>query len=918
MLRSKRAGTESAHDFLRYEYQPLDAIFRPDTVAVIGASETEGSVGRTLLWNLITNSFGGTVYPVNIKRSSVLGIKAYPTIGDVPEQVDLAVIATPAHTVPGIIRECVAAGVQGAIIISAGFKERGPEGAALEQEILATAREGNMRIIGPNCLGVMSPVTGLNATFANAMARPGSVGFISQSGALCTAVLDWSFNENVGFSHFVSIGSMLDVDWGDLIYYMGNDTRTESIVIYMESIGDARSFMSAAREVALTKPIIVIKPGRTEAAAKAAASHTGSLTGSDEVLESAFRRSGVLRVERIDDLFNMAEILSKQPRPEGRRLMIITNAGGPGVLATDALITDGGELAKLSPQTMEALNELLPAHWSHNNPVDILGDADSDRYTNTLEVLANDPNSDGFLVILTPQAMTDPTQTAERLRRYAKLRGKPLLASWMGGADIAAGESILNQANIPTFPYPDTAARMFNYMWRYERNLRSLYETPQPPAETEDELAAHESVREMIAEARADGRTILTEYESKRILAAYDVPVVETVLAESAEAAIEASNKIGYPVVLKLNSKTITHKTDVGGVRLNIKDDDQVREAFEAVSSAVADHAGAEHFQGVTVQPMVDLSESYEIIIGSSPDPQFGPVLLFGTGGSLVEVYRDRALGLPPLNTTLARRMMQRTRIYEALQGVRGRQPVDLDALEKLMVRFSFLVAEQRWISEIDINPLLASSEQLLALDARVVLYPPDTSEEALPELAIRPYPTQYIWDWETHDGTKLRIRPIRPEDEPLMVKFHEPLSDQSVYMRYFRALNLDQRTTHERLTRICFIDYDREMALVATRRNPQSGEQEIIGVGRLSKFYQGKEAEFALLISDQFQRQGLGTELLRRLLQIGEDEGIQKVMAYMLPENLGMKRIAEELGFSFEREDDLVRAEISLDSQHT
>lgn len=914
MLRAKRASTESAHDFLRYEYQPLDAIFRPDTVAVIGASEQVGSVGRTLLWNLITNSFGGTVYPVNIKRSSVLGIKAYPTIKDVPEQVDLAVIATPAQTVPDIVRECVDAGVQGAIIISAGFKERGPEGAALEQEILKTAREGNMRIIGPNCLGVMSPVTGLNATFANAMARPGTVGFISQSGALCTAVLDWSFHENVGFSHFVSIGSMLDVDWGDLIYYMGNDSRTESIVIYMESIGDARSFMSAAREVALTKPIIVIKPGRTEAAAKAAASHTGSLTGSDEVLESAFRRSGVLRVERIDDLFNMAEILSKQPRPAGRRLTIITNAGGPGVLATDALITDGGELARLSPQTMEALNELLPPHWSHNNPVDILGDADSDRYTNTLEVVANDPNSDGFLVILTPQAMTDPTQTAERLRPYAKLRGKPLLASWMGGADIAAGESILNQANIPTFAYPDTAARMFNYMWRYERNLRSLYETPQPPAETDDELEAHESVRKMIAKARDEGRTILTEYESKRILAAYDIPVVETVLAESTEEAIDAANGIGYPVVLKLNSKTITHKTDVGGVRLNIKDDDQVREAFEAIAAAVADHASAEHFEGVTVQPMVDLSESYEIIIGSSPDPQFGPVLLFGTGGSLVEVYRDRALGLPPLNTTLARRMMQRTRIHEALQGVRGRQPVDLEALEKLMVRFSFLVAEQRWISEIDINPLLASSEQLLALDARVVLYPPDTSEEELPKLAIRPYPTQYVWDWETPDGAKLRIRPIRPEDEPLMVKFHEPLSDQSIYMRYFRALNLDQRTAHERLTRICFIDYDREMALVATRRNPESGEQEIIGVGRLSKFYQGEEAEFALLISDKFQRQGLGTELLRRLLQIAEDEGIKKVMAYMLPENRGMKRIAEELGFSFEREEDLVRAEIQLD----
>lgn len=913
MLRSKRVSTESAHDFLRYEYQPLDAIFSPETVAVIGASEQPGSVGRTLLWNLITNSFGGTVFPVNIKRSSVLGIKAYPSIYDVPEDVDLAVIATPAQTVPGIVEDCVEAGVKGAIIISAGFKERGPDGAALEAQILKTARKGGMRIIGPNCLGVMSPLTGLNATFANAMARPGNVGFISQSGALCTAVLDWSFHENVGFSHFVSIGSMLDVNWGDLIYYLGNDTRTKSIVIYMESIGDARSFMSAAREVALTKPIIVIKPGRTEAAAKAAASHTGSLTGSDEVLESAFRRSGVLRVGRIDDLFNMAEILSKQPRPQGRRLTIITNAGGPGVLATDALITDGGELAKLTPQTMEGLNELLPAHWSHNNPVDILGDAGPDRYISTLELVANDPTSDGFLIILTPQAMTDPTQTAERLRPYAKLQGKPILASWMGGADIAAGESILNQADIPTFPYPDTAARMFNYMWRYERNLGSLYETPQPPAETEDELEAHENARLLIEEAKRDHRTILTEYESKRILSAYGIPVVTTILAESSEKAVQAANEIGYPVVVKLNSKTVTHKTDVGGVRLNIKNNDQVREAFEAIADAVAEHASAEDFHGVTVQPMVDLSEAYEIIIGSSPDPQFGPVLLFGTGGSLVEVYRDRALGLPPLNTTLARRMMQRTKIYNALQGVRGRKPVDLEELEKLMVRFSFLVAEQSWVKEIDINPLLASATQLLALDARVVLYSSETDEEDLPHLAIRPYPTQYIWEWKTEDGTEVRIRPIRPEDEPLMVKFHEPLSDHSVYMRYFRALNLDQRTAHDRLTRICFIDYDREMALVATRKHPESGEREIIGVGRLSKFYLGEEAEFALLISDSFQRQGLGSELLRRLLQIGQDEHIKRIMAYMLPENRGMKRIAEELGFSFTREDDLVRAEIEL-----
>jgi acetyltransferase len=909
----RATATESAHDFLRYATQPLDAIFHPASVAVVGATESEGSVGRTIMQNLLATPFGGTVYPVNPKRVSVLGVRAYPTLTDVPERVDLIVVVTPAPTVPGIIAEAVELGIPGAIIISAGFKEIGPEGAELERQILEKAKEGNMRIIGPNCLGVMMPPTGLNATFAARMANPGTVGFISQSGALLTAVLDWSLQENVGFSAFVSIGSMLDVDWGDLIYYLGNDTRTESIVIYMETIGDARSFMSAAREVALTKPIIVIKPGRTEAAAQAAASHTGSLTGSDEVLEAAFRRSGVLRVQNINDLFNMAEVLAKQPRPSGRRLTIITNAGGPGVLATDALIMGDGELTKLTPSTMEALNELLPGPWSRGNPVDILGDASPDRYVHTLEILANDPNSDGLMVILTPQAMTDPTQTAEALRKYARVPGKPLLASWMGGADVAAGEAILNRSNIPTFPYPDTAARLFNYMWRYDRNLRSLYETPQLPMEEQEVMKAHEDARQMILDARAAGRTILTEYESKQVLAAYDIPIVDTRLAETPEDAVALAEEIGYPVVVKLNSKTITHKTDVGGVQLNLRNAEAVRGAYTAIEEAVGRLEGPEHFHGVTVQPMVDLSEAYELIVGSSPDPQFGPVLLFGSGGTLVEVFKDRALGLPPLNTTLARRMMQRTKIYEALEGIRGRDPVDLEELDKLLVRFSWLVSDMPWIREIDINPLLASAKEIVALDARVVLFDKETREEDLPRLAIRPYPTQYVQEWTTNDGTPVRIRPIRPEDEPLVAEFHEPLSEHSVYMRYFRALNLDQRTQHDRLTRICFIDYDREMALVVTRANPETGQREIIGVGRLSRMNNPQDAEFALLVSDKFQGQGLGSVLLEKLLDYARDEGIRRVMAYMLPENRPMRKIATGLGFSFEREDDLLKAEIEL-----
>jgi acetyltransferase len=906
------ATTDKALDVYRYAHQPLDAIFSPRSVAVIGATEREGSVGRTILWNLITNSFGGTVFPVNIKRPNVLGIKAYPSVLDIPDEVDLAIIVTPAPTVPGVVRECVEKGAQGAIVISAGFKEIGEAGAELERQIMAEARksESPFRIIGPNCLGVMSPLTGLNATFANAMARPGNVGFISQSGALCTAILDWSFRENVGFSHFVSIGSMLDVGWGDLIYYLGNDPRTESIVIYMETIGDARAFLSAAREVALTKPIIIIKPGRTEAAAKAAASHTGSLTGSDEVLRAAFRRVGVLRVEQIDDLFHIAEVLAKQPQPKGDSLTIVTNAGGPGVLATDALISSGGRLADISEETMVALNEILPRHWSHNNPIDILGDASPERYAQTLELTAKDPYSDGLLVILTPQAMTDPTRTAEELKQYSTGLGKPILASWMGGADIASGESILNQAGIPTFEYPDTAARMFNYMWRYAYRLRGLYETPQFP---EDEVEAHDPtpVQKLIDRARESGRTILTEYESKQILSMYGIPTVETRLATIVEEALIAAEEIGYPVVLKLNSETITHKTDVGGVRLNLANAGEVRTAYEAIAAAVMERASVDDFQGVTVQPMLDLGESYELIIGSSPDPQFGPVLLFGTGGTLVEVFKDRELGLPPLNTTLARRMMERTKIYEALKGVRGRDPVDLAELERLMVRFSFLVAEQRCIKEIDINPLLASSERLLALDARVVLYDPESCEADLPQLAIKPYPVQYIEPWNMKDGTFLNIRPVRPEDEPLMVDYHEGLSEHSVYMRYFHALKLSHRVEHERLTRSCFIDYDREMVLVAIRREPV---REIVGVARLSKVYGSNEAEFAVLIKDDYQGQGLGTELLKRLLKIARDEqDIGRVIAYILPENLGMKRVAERLGFELKFEDRMIRAEFTV-----
>lgn len=892
----------SAHDILRQtRRQPLDSIFAPRVVAVIGATENPASVGRTVFQNLGRGGFDGVVYPVNPKRSSVLCVKAYPNIASVPEKVDLAVVCTPAHTVPGIIHECANAGVAGAIIISAGFKETGPEGVALEQKILVEARSCGMRIVGPNCLGVMMPPIGMNATFATTIAQPGNVGFLSQSGALCTAVLDWSVREHVGFSAFVSIGSMLDVGWGDLIYYLGDDPNTKSIVIYMETIGDARTFLSAAREVALTKPIIVIKPGRTEGAAKAAASHTGSLTGSDDVLEAAFKRCGVLRVNNISDLFYMSEVLGRQPRPRGNRLTMITNAGGPGVLATDALITSGGALAGISKGTIEELNKILPAAWSHNNPVDVLGDASADVYAKTLEIAGRDPNSDGLLVILTPQAMTDCTGTAEKLKAFGHVEGKPVLASWMGGTEVASGEQILNQAGIPTFPYPDTAARVFSQMWRYADNLRALYETPELSSDGEDLASGRSKATTLIDSVKNSGRTILAEAESKELLACYGIPTVATKIAATVAEAVKHANAIGFPVVLKLYSETITHKTDVGGVQLNLKNETDVRRAFKAIKDACTRKAGVQQFQGVTVQEMIKLGDGYEIILGSSIDSQFGPVLLFGMGGQLVEVFKDKALGLPPLNTTLARRMMEATRIYTALKGVRGRKPVDLAALERILVGFSQLVAEQRWIKEIDINPMFASADDLLALDARVILFDAETAENKLPKLAIRPYPTQYIAPWKAKNGTSLVLRPIRPEDEPLLVKFHANLSEKSVYHRYFNQLKLNERVAHERLVRICFNDYDREIALVAERRNTETGEEEIVGVGRLSKARGLNEGEFALLVTDDWQRQGLGMELLKRLIRIAQDEKLNRITAAVLAGNHAMQHLLKKLGFTVE-----------------
>jgi acetyltransferase len=916
LMKAKAQTKTSAEAVVAGSRPILGAMFAPKSVALIGASEKPDSVGRALLENL--ESFRGRLFPINPSHATLLGQKTFRAIRDVPDAVDLAVIATPAATIPGIVAECAAAGVKGAIIISAGFKECGPAGAELEKQVLE--RRGKMRIIGPNCVGVMLPHIGLNATFAKPLALPGNIAFISQSGALCTAILDWSRSIQLGFSAFVSVGSMADVNWGDLIDHLGDDPHTRSILLYMESVGPASAgFLSAAREVALTKPIIAIKVGRSGAAAKAAASHTGALTGSDDVLDTAFRRVGVLRVDTIEDLFGLAELLGKQPRPAGPRLAIVTNGGGPGVLATDAVIECGGKLAELSPSTFGKLNKLLPPHWSRGNPVDILGDASPEMYAKAVEIVAPDENNDGLLVILSPQAVTQPTKTAERLRPFAKLTGKPVLASWIGGVGVRAGADILDRAGIPTFAYPDAAARAFCAMWRYSHNLDALYETPELTATAEIDRSRAEQI---INHARKTPRTLLTEIESKQLLAAYGIPAVETKIATTEEEAVELAQKIGGPVVLKIYSEIITHKSDVGGVKLNLRGTAAVRHAFRQIKSAVArvgdpgvaiDDRDNNKFLGVSVQPMI-AHDGYELIFGSSIDPQFGPVLLFGTGGYFVEVFKDRALGLPPLNRTLARRLMERTQIYRALKkGFRGREPSDLPALEDLLVRFSQLVIEQRWIKEIDINPLLVSPKQIVALDARVVLHDPQTREADLPRSPIRPYPTEYVITRKI-GGVEVTIRPIRPEDEPLMVKFHRTLSDRSVHLRYFGLVSLERRIMHERLRRVCFIDYNREIALVVDLES-RDGKHQILGVGRLIKEHGTDEAEFAVLISDPWQGKGFGSELLKLLVQIGRKEALRRITGHISPENTMMKTVSEQVGFGlhFDREADEWLAEIAL-----
>ncbi|MFA6118896.1 MAG: GNAT family N-acetyltransferase [Parachlamydiales bacterium] len=883
-------------NILYKEHHNLDYIFNPRSIAVIGATEKENSVGRTLFENLINSDFKGEIFAVNPKRDLVLNHKSYSSIHDIKKPIDLVVIITPSNTVPQIISDCAKANVYGAIIISAGFGELGEKGKLLEKEILRNKK--SMRIIGPNCLGVMIPNLNFNATFAAKPARKGNIAFISQSGALGTAVLDWSLKEKIGFSAFVSIGSMIDVNWGDLINYFGNDPNTQSILIYMESISDPRSFLSAAREVGLTKPIILMKAGKTKESAKAAKSHTGALAGSDEVLNAALKRVGVLRVDHIEDLFGMAEVFSKQPIPKGPNLGIITNAGGPAVIATDELILTGGSLASLNETTFKELNEFLPSAWSHNNPIDILGDASADLYYKTMKAVSKDPNIDGILVILTPQFMSDPMGVANKIKEFNDI-GKPVLASWMGGDTVEEGIKILSDANIPVFEYPDFACRSFAYMWAYSNNLKGIYETPKiyDEIENEAEIAKKDKIfKEIIARARKENRLILDEYDSKLILQTFGIPIVETQTAKNERQAAEIAKKMGFPIVLKLFSRKVTHKSDIGGVKLNLNSEEDVKSAFISIKQNYEKIYNDNSFEGVSVQSMIK-DNGIELILGSSVDEKFGPTILFGHGGELVEIFKDKAIDFPPLNATLASNLILRTKIYEALKGFRNKKAVNIENLIRILINFSNFIARYPEIKECDINPFLASEKRIIALDARIILQENDN----YPKLAFRPYPEHYVKDTKLKDQTGVIIRPVKPEDEPLVRAFYEEVSENSLKQRYLKALHYNELIAHERLIRICYIDYDREITLIAELKN-QKNKKEILAISRFTKMLNSNDATFALLVKDKWQNKGIGRKLLENIIQVSKNEHVNYLYSQMFEDNETMKSLCQSLNFQLEK----------------
>lgn len=856
----------------------LDRILTPRSVAVVGASEREGSVGRSVLENIRKGGFAGQVYPINPKRDEVLGLRAYHFLSETPCPVDLAVIIVPLKLVPGIVEECGRCGVGGAIVISGGGKETGEEGAVLEQAILAAAKTAGVRIVGPNCVGVISSAAKLNASFIHEMPKPGSLAFVSQSGATCTAVLDFAVTQDIGFSHFISMGSMLDVDFGDVIDYLGNDPGTSAILLYVESITNHRKFISAARAVSRVKPIILLKVGRSAAGAKAAMSHTGAMAGEDAIYDEAFKRAGLVRVDTVGDLFDCAELISKQPLPTGPGLAIVTNAGGPGVMATDQMALHGGtEPPPPSTETIAKLDAILPPFWSRSNPIDILGDATPETFLKVTQICVDAHEFDAVLVLTTPQAQFSSTQKAKLLSEALVRSDFPIFTSWLGGREVMESREIFHKAGIPTYETPERAVQAFLYMYQYHENLLTLQETPSNlPREIRYD---RDQARALIASVLDEGRSLMSEGESKKLLDLYGIPVTPVSRASTGEEAAACALLTGFPVVLKLDSPDITHKSDAEGVRLGLKNEGQVKDAFDEIMANARSYDPQARIYGVTVQPMVSL-KGVECILGAKKDREFGPVILFGMGGTMAEIIGDRAIGLPPLNRLLARRLIEQTKVSKVLRGYRNLPPADLTMLEEILVRLSQLLIDFPEISELDINPLLSHAQGALALDARVVVEA--TDQKSPQHLCISPYPAQYESHERTSGGQEVFVRPIKPEDGPAMIRLFHALSPVTIFQRFGRVL---RSMPPDQLSRFTQIDYDREMALVLLPK----GTDEIAAVGRIVERPGVDEADLGMTVADAWQGRGLGDLLFRRLLEIAKDRGMVRVSGVISPDNRSM-----------------------------
>lgn len=871
----------------------LSSIFRPQRIALIGVPANPQSVGGLTLRNLVGGGFRGVVYPVNPNHEAVLGIPCFPNVKSLPKTPDLAVITTNAAAVPKIVEECGEAGIKGLIIMSAGFKEIGSEGKELEDNVKHIVKKYDMRVIGPNCLGVIVPGQKMNISFANGMPKKGQVAFISQSGALCTSVLDWAMSENVGFSYFVSIGNTMDVGFGDLIDFFGQDPNTKSIVLYVESISFAQEFMTAARAFARKKPIIVYKAGRFPESAQAAASHTGAMASEDSIYDALFRRAGIARVYNIGNIFDFTDLMGRKRIPKGANLAIVTNAGGPGVMATDSLIVRGGKLCELSEESMNKLNEVLPSFWSHGNPIDVLGDAPPERVARATEIVLGDPEVNAVLVILTPQAMTQPTDTAREIIKISEGSTKPIMAAWLGGKSMVEGINLFNNSGIAAYQTPEQAIRAFMTLVDYSRNMESLFETPK-----EVPVSFHydrKTLREKFVNEIFPKHKYLSVKDSKELINSYGIKSTKPKLAKNANEAVSLANEIGYPVVLKIESPDINHKSDVGGVALDLENDDIVRAAYNSIIEKVSKYVPDAHIEGCTVQKMIEIRDSVEMILGIKKDPVFGTVILIGMGGMEAELIKDQRLEFPPLNERLASQMLESLKIYPLLKGYRGSSEKNMSKLIEVMIRLSYLAADYPEIEELDINPIIVTKDDVVALDARVVI-----DEETLANpvqqythLILRPYPERYIKTVELGDGTKALLRPIKPEDEPLWLELLGSCSKESIYSRFRYNFHFD---SHEVATQFCYIDYARELAIVAEVED--EGRRKLIGVGRLIGDPDLETVEYAILITDAWQRKELGKILTEYCTEIARINNFKRVFAETTKDNKPMVSVFKKLGF--------------------